>query len=408
VIDAAARTVTLDPRHPPFVEDPYAYYRAIRSVAPAFFWTDYGLWCFAAHEAVGTLLRDRRFGRAIHHVASRAELGWPEPDPRLAPFDRLERFSMLDLEPPEHTRLRGLVNRAFVSREIVRLEPRIAELAHRLIDGFAGEGTVDLLPRYATEIPLRTIADLIGVPAERRGDLLAWSHAMVAMYRFGRDRAVEERAVAASLAFEAALSDLVAERRRRPREDLLTRLVLARDGGAALTDAEIISTAVLLLNAGHEATVHALCNAVRAFLAHGVRPDGSDASVEEALRFDPPLHLFTRYALADLTLESVTGSGGEPVELRRGDRIGLLLGAANRDGARFAAPDVFDPTRPPGPHVSFGAGIHFCLGAPLARLELKTALPILFGRLPSLRLAAPARYADTYHFRGLEQLLVAW
>jgi len=169
-----------------------------------------------------------------------------------------------------------------------------------------------------------------------------------------------------------------------------------------LSNAEIVSTAVLLLNAGHEATVHAMGNAVKALLQAGARPaaDSPPHYVEEALRFDPPLHLFTRFALEDLTFEGLA--------LKRGEKVGLLLGAANRDPQRFPEPDRFDPLRPPAPHVAFGAGIHFCLGAPLARLELETALPILFERLPSLQLAAPPRYRDSYHFRGLERLDVTW
>jgi len=401
VIDGDARSLDLDPRDDGFVQDPYRAYAAVRAVAPAFHWRQYGFWCFAGHAAVSALLRDRRFGRDVLHVAGRDELGWPEPPPHLAPFTDLERWSMLDLEPPEHTRLRGLVNRAFVSREVERLAPRIAALSHALIDRFPA-GEVDLLPAFATPIPLTVIAELLGVPTGRAPALLAWSHAMVAMYQFGRDAAVEAAAVAASEAFAGFLLELIGERRRAPQDDLLSRLVTVESGGERLSDAEIVSTAVLLLNAGHEATVHALGNAVKVLLETGVRPTAANAAgvVEEALRFDPPLHLFTRYALQDLDYDGIA--------LRRGDKVGLLLGAANRDPARFAAPDVFRPDRSPNPHVAFGGGIHFCLGAPLARLEMQIALPILFERLPGLRLAKPPRYRDSYHFHGLEDLVVGW
>lgn len=397
-LDVARRRLDLDPRDPVFVQDPYRAYAAVRDAAPAFFWEQYGFWCFASHAAVSALLRDRRFGRDVLHVATRAELGWPEPDPRLAPFLALERWSLLELEPPRHTRLRGLVNRAFVSREVERLAPRIATLTHTLIDRFPA-GEVELLSAFATPIPLTIIADLLGVPAERGEDLLAWSHAMVAMYQFGRNASVEAAAVAASAAFTAFLLDLVTERRRAPREDLLTRLLTAEVHGERLSDDEIVATAVLLLNAGHEATVHAIGNGVKALLETGVRPQpGAHAAavVEEVLRFDAPLHLFTRYALDDLEHDGIA--------LKQGDRIGLMLGAANRDPARFPDPDTFRPDRAPNPHVAFGAGIHFCLGAPLARLEMQVALPILFERLPHLALAAPPRYRDSYHFHGLEAL----
>ena len=401
-LDARHRRLRLDPRNDLFVQDPYAAYAAVRPEAPAFFWEDYGFWCFASHAGVSALLRDRRFGRDVLHVASRAELGWPEPDPRLEPFLALERGSMLDLEPPQHTRLRGLVNRAFVSREVDRLAPRIAALAHELIDRFPAAG-VDLLPAFATPIPLTVIAELLGVPTEHGPDLLAWSHAMVGMYQFGRNADVEAAAVAASEAFTAFLGDLVAERRRAPREDLLTRLVTAEVSCERLTDGEVVGTAVLLLNAGHEATVHAIGNGVKALLETGVRPQGAEQTagvVEEVLRYDAPLHLFTRFALEDLTYDGIS--------FQRGDKIGLLLGAANRDPDRFPDPDAFRPERSPNPHVAFGAGIHFCLGAPLARLEMQVALPVLFERLPGLAFAAPPRFRDTYHFHGIEELRVAW
>lgn len=400
-IDKANRRVDLDPRHDPFVQDPYRYYVQIREAVPVFFWEQYGIWCFASHALVSAVLRDRRFGRDALHVASRAELGWPEPEPRLAPFHELERFSMLDVEPPEHTRLRGLVNRAFVSRQIGRLKPRIEALAHELIDRFEGQGAVDLLPAFAAPIPLYVIADLIGVPETDAPDLLAWSHAMVAMYQFGRNRAVEDAAVRASEAFGAFLDDLVERRRIAPADDLLSQLVQAEVDSQKLSNAEIVSTAALLLNAGHEATVHGIGNAVKALLETGARPDGApSALIEETLRYDAPLHLFTRFALDDFVFEDVA--------FERGQKVGVLLGAANRDPARFPDPDRFDPAREPAPHVSFGAGIHFCLGAPLARLELDACLPILFERLPKLRLQAPPRYRDSYHFHGLESLRVAF
>jgi len=279
-------------------------------------------------------------------------------------------------------------------------------LAHTLLDGFPAAGTVvDLLPAFAEPIPIATIAELLGVPAADAPLLLGWSHRMVAMYRLGRTRDVEEAAVAATLDFSAYLRRHVAARRGRPRDDLLTLLVAPGPDGERLEEDEIVSNAVLLLNAGHEATVHAIGNAAAAILgsvpnpaALFATPERTAATVEEALRFEPPLHLFTRYAL-----EPVQVAGAS---LAVGDRIGLVIGAANHDPARFPEPDRFDAARAPVPHAAFGGGIHFCLGAPLARLELQEALPILFARLPGLSLAAPPRFADRYHFRGLEALHV--
>jgi cytochrome P450 len=406
-IDAVRRRVSVDPRDPTFFNDPYPAYRAIREAVPTFFWEQYGFWCFSRHGEVSALLRDRRFGRQILHLASRAELGWSEPPQHLKPFFDLERHSLLELEPPEHTRLRNLVNRAFVSRQVERLAPRIAALTNKLIDGFEAQGSADLLDVLATPIPVIVIAELLGVPAEMWPRLLDWSHRMVAMYQFGVSRDVEDGAAAAALEFADFLRAIVEERRRRPGEDLISQLIGAQAGGAKLSEDELIATCVLLLNAGHEATVHAIGNGVKALLEGPAAARTALAGeatraglIEELLRYEAPLHLFTRFALEDLTFEGVA--------FKKGERIGLLLGAANRDPERFPDPDRLEAARTPNPHVSFGGGIHFCIGAPLARQELATVLPILVDRLPNLELAAPARYRDSFHFRGLEALWLRW
>src|SRR5580692_7737484 len=185
-IDVERRSVSLDPRDPAFFNDPYPAYHAIRAAAPAFFWEQYGFWCFARHAQVSALLRDRRFGRQVLHLTSRDRLGWSEPPAHLQPFLDVERHSLLELEPPEHTRLRNLISRAFVSRQVERLAPRIAALANELIDRFAARGAVDLLDQFATRIPVIVIAELLGVPGQMWERLLDWSHRMVAMYQFGR------------------------------------------------------------------------------------------------------------------------------------------------------------------------------------------------------------------------------
>ncbi|MGE0240450.1 MAG: cytochrome P450 [Parvibaculaceae bacterium] len=400
-IDRTSRSVSLDPRDPDFFNDPYPAYHELRRAVPVFKWEQYGHWCFARHADVAALLRDRRFGRQILHVMSREELGWAETPPHLKPFHDVEQHSLLETEPPVHTRLRGLVNRAFLSRTVERLRPRIARLAHELIDGFADKRETDLLESFATPIPIVIIAELLGVPSAHGPQLLDWSHDMVAMYQARRDAAVERKAVAATVAFSDFMRAYVRERRSRPGDDLLSQLIAAETQGNSLSEDELITTAILLLNAGHEATVHAIANGVKALLQTGnAGPELGDGHVEELLRFDAPLHLFTRYALEDVDHDGL--------KLRKGETVGLLLGAANRDPARFAEPDRFAPGRAPNPHVSFGAGIHFCVGAPLARLELATALPILFQRLPGLRLAGVPCYRDSYHFHGLERLHTIW
>lgn len=384
------------PTDPAFVADPYPAYDTARAMGPLVWWEAYGMHAAFGHREVHALLRDRRFGRA--RPAGQAQ---PSPD-HLAPFLAVERHSMLDAEPPRHTRLRGLVLRAFTSRRIQALGPDIAALSHTLIDRFP-DAPFDLLPRFCTDIPVIVICRLLGVPESMAPDLLAWSHAMVAMYQAGRSRATETAAAEAAAAFSAFLSDYIAARRKTPADDLLTHLIAAEEDGARLSTDELIGTCVLLLNAGHEATVHALGNGIKALLdtgapRHWTNADHIDATVEEILRFDPPLHMFTRFAYDDVTIGDVA--------LKTGSEVALVLGAANRDPGIWDAPHRFDPQRALTPHTSLGGGLHFCVGAPLARLEMRIALPILFHRCPDLRLAAPPGYGDTYHFHGLTQLLV--
>jgi unspecific monooxygenase len=343
---------------------------------------------------VGAILRDRRFGREV--PPGRAA---PVP-PHLAPFYAVEAHSMLELEPPRHTRLRSLVLRAFTSRRIADLGPEIEALCHGLIDALPA-GEFDLLPGFARRLPVIVIARLLGVPEAMAPDLLRWSNAMVGMYMAGRTRAAEDRAAAAAADFADFLRAYVAERRARPADDLITHLIAAGAGGERLTTDELISTCILLLNAGHEATVHTLGNGVKTLLQtatppDALAPDRIAATVEEILRFDPPLHLFTRHAYEDVDVMGTT--------LPAGSEVALLLAGANRDPAVWSAPHRFDPGRPEKPNLAFGAGLHFCVGAPLARLELQIALPILFRRLPGLRLAEAPIYADVYHFHGLKAL----
>ncbi len=408
-IDPATRHASAQPREADFYRDPYAFYARLHAEAPTFFWDDYGHWCFTRFDDVNRLLRDRRFGRQILHLMSRDELGMPPPKPHTAAFDQTEKYSLLTLEPPAHTRLRTLVNRAFVSRNVEQLRPRIERLANELIDSFEAEGEVELLRAFAAPLPAIVIAEMIGLPASMAPQLLNWSNRMVAMYMFGVTEAVERDANQASLDFMAYVREVIAERRRQPREDLLTHMLTADPvDGQKLTEDEVVSTTILLLNAGHEATVHTTGNGVAAILSSGLDPkalfateEQTAATVEECLRYDAPLHMFTRYALEDVTL-------ADGLSFRRGEVIGLMLGAANRDPSRFTDANRFDPFRTDGQNVSFGAGIHFCIGAPLARIELQVALKTLFARLPRLRLTAPPEAKNVYHFHGLDTLRVTW
>ncbi len=389
-----------DPRDPEFFGDPYRFYTGLHAAGDStFFWEDYGYWCAAGFDEVNAILRDRRFGRAP---------GLPERTERIANWWETERWSLLALDPPEHTQLRGLVNRAFLSRQIEQLRPRIHDLASGMIDAFEADGAVDLHPVYAAPLPAIVIAEMIGLPAEMAPQLLDWSNTMVRMYMFGVDETVEAAADRAAADFVAHVREVIAERRAEPRPDLLTHMLEAEVDGERLSDGEVIATTILLLNAGHEATVHTTGNAVATILRSGHDPAAlfaddaqTEATVEECLRYDAPVHLFTRFALVDVELPS-------GLRLAEGDQIGVLLGAANRDPRRFERPDEFDPFRTDGGNISFGAGIHFCIGAPLARVELQTSLRLLFERLPRLRLAAEPSYRDIFHFHGLESVDVAW
>lgn len=391
-------TLSQSPTDPDFVQNPYEFYEAARKAGPFFRWAEYDRICTGKAAACSAIFRDRRFGREA--PAERA----PAIPAHLAPFYAVEAHSMLELEPPRHTRLRSLVLRAFTSRRIEALRPEIATLSHDLIDAFPA-GDFDLIAEFGQKLPVIIIARLLGVPEAMAPDLLRWSNAMVGMYLGGRGdkaeiRAREDRAVAATEAFVAFLRHYVEERRASPADDLITHLIAAEEAGDRLTTDELITTCILLLNAGHEATVHTIGNGVKLLLEQGQQAALAtpEATVEEILRFDPALHIFSRWAYEDVEVMGHT--------FHRGDQVNLLLGMANRDPQTWDAPAIFDPTRPLKPNVSFGAGLHFCVGAPLARLELQTALPILFARLPGLHLAEAPAYADIYHFHGLKRLTV--
>lgn len=379
---------------PAFVQDPYPFYETARAKGPVLFWEDYGMAAAFDAATVNALLRDRRLGRAPFSPRTYA--------PHLRDWGMLETHSLLELEPPRHTRLRGLVLRAFTSRQISALADDINQISTELIENFPAT-PFDLLPAFCTQLPVRIIARLLGVPEEIWSDLLRWSNTMVAMYQSGRSRQTEEDANRASADFTAFLRGYIDKRRTTPRNDLITELIAAEENGEKLSTDELIATCVLLLNAGHEATVHSLGNAVKCLLEHGtptsaLAPGAIAATVEELLRYDPPLHIFTRFAYQDITIG--------PHTLNRGDEIALVLGAAGRDPALHTDPNTFDPGRPAKPHAAFGGGLHFCVGAPLARLELQLALPALFKALPNMRLAMPPRYANTYHFHKLDRLLI--
>ena len=379
------------PTEPAFVQNPYPFYDQARATGDFIWWADYEMACAVSHKMVHTVLRDRRLGRECP-----PELA-PDIPAHLKPFYDVEAHSMLELEPPRHTRLRALVLRAFTSRTIAALAPDIRTLCHQLIDKFPAQ-PFDFLTHYAQPVPVVIISRLLGVPEERADDLVRWSNAMVAMYQARRTPKIEADAIAATNDFVAFMRGYIATRRKTPTDDLISTLIAAEQDGARLSEDELITTCILLLNAGHEATVHTLGNGTKTLLEHGLTTI-NETVVEEVIRYDPPLHMFTRWVYEDVTLGDQT--------FKRGDQIACLLASANRDSQVYPDADIFDPARKGPQNTSFGGGIHFCVGAPLARLELQIALEVLFERCPDLRLTEAPQYGDVYHFHGLERLMVS-
>lgn len=387
-------SLSQSPTAPDFVQNPYDFYTKAREAGPMIYWEDYALPCATSFDAVNAGLRDARFGRE-----SPAEFA-PERAAHTAPFYTVEAHSMLELEPPRHTRLRRLVLRAFTSRRIRELAPEVEALCADLIAKLP-KGGADILAEYAQPIPVIVIARLLGVPEAMAPELLRWSTAMVGMYQARRTREMENAATTAATEFSDFLRGYVEQRRSTPADDLISHLIAAEEDGEKLSTDELISTCILLLNAGHEATVHGLGNALKTLLETGahsafLEETSRPGAIEEALRFDPPLHMFTRYVYEDTRFFGC--------DLKRGDQIALLLGSANRDDETFRRADQFDPLRPVRANTSFGAGIHFCVGAPLARIEMSIAIPALLKARPNLALDGTPRYGDVYHFHGLEAL----
>ena len=385
------------PTNDDFVQNPYPFYENCLAEGGKIFWDDYNMVSFFKHDDVSSILKDRRFGRECPEDKKQ---GFRK---ELAPFYKLEENSMLQLEPPKHTRLRGLVLRAFTSRKINSMTEEIKFLCNQLMQNFSSN-RVNILNEYANKIPVIIIARLLGVPEEMSDKLLTWSNDMVMMYQARRTQEHEKRAVKASNEFSVFMRNYVEDRRDKPEDDLITHLILAEEDGEKLTTDELITTCILLLNAGHEATVHSLGNGVKILLENkNFKINWYTATkvnqlVEEILRFDPPLHIFTRYAYEQIDLGDYT--------VKKGEEIALVLGATGRDKAVWSHPQYFDPYRTIKKNTAFGGGIHFCVGAALARLEMQIALPMLFTRYPKMQLAEKPRYADVYHFHGLEKLYV--
>ncbi len=392
-----------------FLQDPYPTLNRVREETPLFSKVDEDgtvRWFLTRYDDVFKALRDRRLGRVPEPVMTRAEVGLPPLRPEWKPYYDLERWSLLMLEPPDHRRLRQPVFRAFTPKRIEGLRPDITRLAERLLSNPASAGTFDLLGDFARPFSVGVIAGLLGVPSEAERLFLDWSHRIVKMYELHTTEEQAAAAVRASEEFDRWCRELIEAKREDPGDDLVTALCMPDDEGDALSDDEIVSTIVLLLNAGHEATVNALGNGTVALLStEGAWDALSDGVVEpavvveEMIRYDPPLQLFERWVLAD-----DVSYGGR--SFSRGEKIALLFGSANRDPRHFPSPDDFIVGRGDASHVTFGGGIHSCIGAPLARMELSIAITQMVETMPALHLAAaPVRdEAFVIHGYGAVQL----
>ncbi|MFE5616868.1 cytochrome P450 [Streptomyces sp. NPDC056470] len=396
--------VPFEPWSPDFVADPYPAYAELRATGRAHWYGPTRQWLIPHYADVSALLRDRRLGRTYTHRFTHEEFGRTAPPAAHEPFHTLNDHGLLDLEAADHARIRRLVSKAFTPRTVENLAPTVERLAADLVAGFVARGGGDLLAEVAEPLPVAVIAEMLGIPEEdeERGRLRPWSSDICGMFELNPSEETARRAVQASLEFSAYLRELIERRRKEPGDDLISSLIAVEE----LTEQEMVSTCVLLLNAGHEATVNTTVNGWWTLLRHPEQlaalradPDGMlSTAVEELLRFDTPLQMFERWVLDDIEV------GG--VVIPRGSEVALLFGSANRDPARFASPDVLDLSRTENPHITFGAGIHYCLGAPLARLELTASFGELLRRAPRLRLAAEPRWNPGYVIRGVSELLV--
>ncbi|WP_282697035.1 cytochrome P450 [Streptomyces sp. CC208A] len=411
-----------DPWSPAFVADPYPAYAELRAHGRAHWYaptlgvpperSSRGR-LVPHHEDVSALLRDRRLGRTYTHRFTHEEFGRTAPDPAHEPFHTLNDHGLLDLEGADHTRIRRLVSKAFTPRTVERLVPTVRELAAGLVGELVAAGGGDLQATVAEPLPVAVIAAMLGVPEEdeERAMLRPWSAAICGMFELNPSEETARRAVRASIEFSDYLRELIARRRAEPGDDLISALI----GVEELSEQEMVSTCVLLLNAGHEATVNTTVTGWWTLLRHPEQlaalradPDGLlSTAVEELLRYDTPLQMFERWVLDDIEL------GGQVIP--RGAEVALLFGSANRDpalpqtssgGTPSPTADVLDLSRTDNPHITFGAGVHYCLGAPLARLELTALFAELLRQAPTLRLAAEPEWRKGYVIRGVEELLV--
>lgn len=403
--------MTFDPYAPDFLDDPYPTYARLREESPVFYDPRWELTFFTTHADVSAILKDRdRFGRDFRH---RMAVGAVDPDlyrriypPQWPTWARYIRESFIDLEPPRHTRLRRLVSQAFTRRSSEIFRGQLESAADRVLQPALEQGRIEAIDDLATPIPLAMIAELMGIGADDQPRLVEWSHAIVKVFDQGVTPEEGDAAEKATADFVGFLEDLIRQRRSRRGNDLISAMIEIDEAGDTLTDEEIVGTSILTLNAGHEATVHAIGNGLLALASNptayqDLRVGGDIAgAVDELLRYDSPLQMFERWVLKDTEI-----SGHQ---LKAGSKVGLLFGSANHDRDPFgASSETLELSRSPNPHVSFGAGLHYCVGAPLARVEMEAALGVFVRRVRSMAMVAAENRIESLVFRGVGRLELA-
>ena len=400
--------VVFNPFDPTWRADPYPFYRRLRAEAPVGQIPGVGIWYFTRYADCEAILRDARWSNDERKSTLYQQVVANRADQIPRPLEALRPFIFLD--PPDHTRLRGLVSTAFTPRVIERLRPRIDQLVGELLDEAAARGCLEVVGDLAYPVPVVIISELLGVPPEDQSRFRGWSKELAAALdpELLVPPEILERRATIVQDFSEYFQGLISERRRRPAEDLLSALVAVEDQGDRLSEDELLSTLILLLVAGHETTVNLIGNGVLALLRHPdqlarLRADPTliKNAVEEVLRWDAPVQLDGRTALSDTAVGDVI--------VPAGDQAIVLIAAANRDETQVADADDFDIGRAEIRHLSFSLGPHYCLGAPLARAEAQAAISGVLQRFPDLRLPADdsgLRYRDTLVLRGLEALPV--
>lgn len=399
---------------PRFKAQAYEVYARLRTEAPVYRRVNSSgtaATCFITRydDAVAVLRDHRRFVKDVRNTMTPAERDALPDEPSL--LSLLSRH-MLNADGAEHARLRALVNKAFTTRMVEQLQGQIESVAYKLLAAVQRKGATDLIEAFAFPLPIIVIAELLGVPARDRNRFRAWSNALVTPTPDSARNAQKLAKSRQSMEdFINYLRAIFAARRAQPRDDLISSLLAAEEAGDVLSEDELFSMILLLIVVGHETSVNLIGNGTLALLQHSETwhqlrdtPTLLPSAIEEMLRYDCPVERAPmRYAAEDVELAGVT--------IRRGDAVSVVLGSANRDPAQFAAPDTFDITRNPNRHLAFGHGVHYCLGAALARLEGRIAIQTLMDQMPDLHLAIPAnqlRWRTHPIMRGLQRLPVAW